>query len=103
MKAGLEREKAAILVVIGALSDGTKTVLSVVPCDAELVGILRDRGMNCPKLVVGDGVLNQLPFVIRGARPQDHKRSGQATELMLRGIPFVRIGASEVAVCRLVS
>ena len=31
VKAGLVREKAAILVVIGALSDGTKTVLSVVP------------------------------------------------------------------------
>ena len=31
VKAGLEREKAAILVAIGALSDGSKTVLSVVP------------------------------------------------------------------------
>ena len=31
VKAGLEREKAAVLVAIGALSDGSKTVLSVVP------------------------------------------------------------------------
>ena len=42
VKAGLEREKAAILVVIGALSDGTKTVLSrrtgLQGIDAELVG-----------------------------------------------------------------
>ena len=59
VKAGLEREKAAILVVIGALSDGTKTVLSVVPgyrestqSWSEALRDLRDRGMNCPKLVV---------------------------------------------------
>ena len=64
VKAGLEREKAAILVVIGALSDGTKTVLSVVPgyrestqSWSEALRDLRDRGMNCPKLVVGDGHL----------------------------------------------
>ena len=31
VKAGLEREKAAILVVMAALSDGSKVVLSVVP------------------------------------------------------------------------
>ena len=31
VRAGLEREKACLLVVIGALSDGTKEVLAVVP------------------------------------------------------------------------
>ena len=31
VKAGLEREKAAVLVAIGALSDGSRTALSVVP------------------------------------------------------------------------
>ena len=39
MKAGLEREKAAILVVIGALSDGTKTVLSVVMHQLQAAGV----------------------------------------------------------------
>ena len=31
VKAGLEREKAAVLVALGALSNGTKTVLSITP------------------------------------------------------------------------
>ena len=64
VKAGFEREKAAVLVVIGALSDGSKTVLSVVPGYREsteswsdVLRDLRDRGMSSPKLVVGDGHL----------------------------------------------
>ena len=31
VKAGLERDKAALLVVIGAMRDGTKEVLAIVP------------------------------------------------------------------------
>jgi len=31
VKAGLEREKAALLMVIGAMADGTKAVLAVTP------------------------------------------------------------------------
>jgi transposase-like protein len=64
VKAGLEKDKAALLVVIGACSDGTKEVLAV-ECghresEASWSGILRDlkaRGMNCPRLVMGDGHL----------------------------------------------
>ena len=70
-KAGLEKEKAALLVVIGGLSDGRKVVLSVVPGHRESAeswvgdaadgtGVLRDlldRGMGSPKLVIGDGHL----------------------------------------------
>ena len=62
VKAGLEREKAAVLVVIAALSDGSKRVLSVDPgCResveswSETLRSLKSRGMNCPRLVVGDG------------------------------------------------
>jgi transposase-like protein len=64
VKAGLEKEKAALLVVIGGLSDGQKVILDVEPGYRESTeswsGVLRDlkgRGMNCPRLVIGDGHL----------------------------------------------
>jgi putative transposase len=64
VKAGLEKEKAALLVIIGGLSDGRKVVLAVEPGYRESTEswswVLRDlkgRGMNCPQLVTGDGHL----------------------------------------------
>lgn len=64
VKAGLEKEKAALLVAVGALRDGRKVVLAVEAGHRESIeswsSILRDlksRGMNAPKLVVGDGHL----------------------------------------------
>jgi len=64
VKAGLEREKAALLVIIGGLSDGSKVVLAVEPGYRESTeswsGVLRDlkeRGMNCPRMITGDGNL----------------------------------------------
>jgi putative transposase len=64
VKAGLEKEKAALLVAIGALRDGSKAVLAVEAGHRESSEswsrILRDlkaRGMNCPRLVMGDGHL----------------------------------------------
>ena len=111
VKAGLEREKAAILVVIGALSDGSKTVLSVVPGYREstqswyeVLRDLRDRGMNCPRLVVGDGHLGiwgALANVYPDAAEQRcwyHKiinvldklpnRQHEQAKLLLRSIPY---------------
>jgi putative transposase len=64
VKAGLEKNKAALLVIIGGLSDGQKVILAVESGYWESTeswsGVLRDlkdRGMNCPGLVVGDGHL----------------------------------------------
>ncbi len=64
VKAGLEKEKAAILVVLAALSDGSKVVVTAVPgyresteSWSEVLRDLRRRGMDCPRLVVGDGHL----------------------------------------------
>jgi len=64
VKAGLEREKAALLVVIGAMSDGRKEVLAVEPGYREskeswavVLRDLRDRGLSAPKLFVADGNL----------------------------------------------
>ena len=64
VKAGLEKEKAALLTVIAGLRDGRKVVLAVASGQRESTegwsAILRDlkaRGMNAPKLVIGDGNL----------------------------------------------
>jgi transposase-like protein len=64
VKAGLEKEKAALLVIIGGLLDGRKVVLAVEPgyresteSWSEVLRDLKKRGMNCPCLVVGDGNL----------------------------------------------
>jgi transposase-like protein len=64
VKAGLEKDKAAILVVLAALRDGQKVILAVESGDRESTeswaAILRDlkrRGLQAPKLVIGDGHL----------------------------------------------
>ena len=64
VKAGMEKEKAALLVVIAGLVDGRKVILAVEPgyrestesWSAEMRD-LKQRGMKCPKLVIGDGNL----------------------------------------------
>jgi putative transposase len=64
VKAGLEKDKSALLVAIGGLSNGQKVVLAVEPGHRESSegwsGVLRDlknRGMNSPRLVAGNGHL----------------------------------------------
>jgi transposase-like protein len=64
VKAGLEKEKAALLVAVGALADGSKVILAVEAGAREsteswsrLLRDLKRRGMNCPRLVIGDGHL----------------------------------------------
>jgi putative transposase len=62
VKAGLEKERAALLVIIGALRDGRKEVLAVVPGYREsteswlsVFRDLRERGLGAPRLAVADG------------------------------------------------
>jgi transposase-like protein len=62
VKAGLEREKAALLVVVGAMRDGRKEVLAIAPGHresteswSEVFRDLRDRGLEPPRLLVADG------------------------------------------------
>ena len=64
VKAGLEKEKAVVLVVIAALSDGRKVVVSVTSgyresseSWSEVLRDLKQRGMGCPRLVIADGHL----------------------------------------------
>ncbi len=116
VKAGLEREKAAILVVMAALSDGSKVVVSAVPgyrestrSWSEVLRDLRDRGLNCPRLVVGDGHLG-IWGALRNVWPQageqrcwNHKilnvldklpkRQRDQGRLLLRNIPYAETRA----------
>ena len=116
VKAGLEREKAAVLVVMGALSDGSKVVVSAVPgyrestrSWSEVLRDLRDRGLNCPRLVAGDGHLG-IWGALRNVWPEageqrcwNHKilnvldklpkRQHDQGRLMLRNIPYAETRA----------
>lgn len=111
VKAGLEKEKAALLVIVAGLRDGRKVVLAVESGyreSAEAWGqLLRDlltRGMRPPHLVVADGhlgiwaALAQVLPQVAEQRCWNHKilnvldtlpkkQQGEARE-MLRKIPY---------------
>jgi len=64
VKAGLEKDKAAVLVILGALRDGSKAVLAVESGEREstarwsaILRSLKKRWMGAPRLVMGDGHL----------------------------------------------
>jgi transposase-like protein len=80
VKAGLEKDKAAMLVVLAGLRDGRKVILAVESGHRESTeswrAVLRDlqrRGLSAPRVVVGDGHLGiwgALPAVFPGAAEQ---------------------------------
>jgi transposase-like protein len=78
VKAGLEKDEAAILVVIAGLRDGRKIVLAVESGYRESTeswtALLRDlqcRGLRVPRLIIGDGHLGiWLAAVFPTAREQ---------------------------------
>ena len=110
VKAGLEREKAAVLMVMAALSDGRKTVVSAVPgyrgsteSWTDVLRNLKHRGLECTGLVVGNGHLG-IWGALRTVYPQaaeqrcwNHKilnvldrlpkRQQEEAKRMLRRIP----------------
>lgn len=117
VKAGLEREKAALLVVLGAVSDGRKVVLAVTPGHrestrswAEVLRDLERRGLRCPRLVIGDGhlgiwgALGQVYPEAAEQRCWNHKllnvldklpKSQQAAgKMLLRQIPYAATRAA---------
>jgi transposase-like protein len=64
VKAGLEKDKAALLVAIAGLADGRKEVIAIEAGAREsetawsfVLRSLRERGLHCPRLVIGDGAL----------------------------------------------
>jgi transposase-like protein len=103
VRAGLEREKAALLVVIGALRDGRKEVLAVVPGYREstdswrsVLRDLRDRGLQVPRLLVADGAAGIWAAVAElwpGAAEQrcwNHKIVNVLTQLPKKVHPAAR-------------
>ena len=114
VKAGLEKEKAALLVAVGVLRDGRKVVLAVEPGHRESTeawsAVLRDlkqRGMRSPRLVIGDGHLGiwgALRNVFPDADEQrcwNHrmvnvldkvpKKEQRQAKLLLTAIPYAQI------------
>ena len=107
VKAGLERDKAALLVVLGAMRDGTKEVLAVrsgyresVESWSEVLRELKARGIEAPKLLMADGnaaiwgAVRQVWPEAGGAtvlEPQDAQCPGPAAEARAAG----RQGAAE--------
>ena len=64
IKAGIEKDKACLLVMVAGLSDGSKIMLAIesgyresIESWARLLRSLGDRGMKPPKAVIGDGAL----------------------------------------------
>jgi len=111
VKAGLEKEKACILVALAGLSDGSKVFVGFQAGYRESTeswaGLLRDlkkRGMNRPRLVIGDGHLG-IWAALRQVWPQaqeqrcwNHrlmnildrlpKKQQEQAKLMLKQIPY---------------
>lgn len=80
VKAGLEKEKAALLVMVAGLSDGRKVVLAVEAGFREsteswssLLRALKQRGLGAPRLVIGDGHLG-LWGALRIVFPQSEEQ-----------------------------
>jgi putative transposase len=76
LKAGLEKEKACLLVAVAGLSDGRKVIVGIAPGYREsteswagLLRSLRGRGMKQPRVVVGDGHLG-IWAAMRGVWPE---------------------------------
>jgi transposase-like protein len=64
LRAGLEEDKMALLCVVGLNEQGDKELLAMLPGYREsteswagVLRDLRDRGLGCPMVVVGDGAL----------------------------------------------
>ena len=77
VKAGLEKEKAVLLVVLAALSDGSKVVVSVTSgyresteSWSEVLRDLKRRGMNAPRLVIADGHLGIWGAFVQRSTPR---------------------------------
>ncbi len=81
MGAGLEKEKTALLCVLGAREDGTKELLAMElgyrESTESWAGVLRDlreRGLSAPLLAMGDGALGLWAALDRVFPTTEHQR-----------------------------
>jgi putative transposase len=107
VKAGLEKDKAALLVALAALSDGRKVVVAVTPgyreSTASWAAVLRDlreRGLRAPRLVIGDGHLG-IWSALRQVYPEaDEQRCWNHKILnVLEKLPTRQQGEAKALVC----
>lgn len=107
VKAGLEKDKAALLVALAALSDGRKILVAVTPGYREsteswatMLRDLRDRGLRPPRLVIGDGHLG-IWSALRQVYPEaDEQRCWNHKILnVLEKLPTRQHGAAKALVC----
>lgn len=110
VKAGLEKEKAALLVLIGALSNGEKIVIAVESGHREsseswgaLLRDLKARGLKAPKLTIADGHLGvwaALASVYPSSAEQrcwNHKMRNVLDVVSLKHQPEVKRKLQEIA------
>ena len=109
VKAGLEKDKAAILVAVGVLADGRKVVLAVQPGHrestaswGELLRDLKARGLPSPCLLIGDGHLG-IWGALREVYPQadeqrcwNHRLVNVLDKVPLKHQPAARKLLSEI-------
>jgi transposase-like protein len=88
VKAGLEKEKAALLVVIGALADGTKEVLAVVPGYRESKeswrAVFKRLGRGGGDLAGGPRAALLEPQARQRARPAAGEAAGDGARAVVR-------------------
>ncbi len=111
LKAGLEREKTAVLVILGVREDGHKELLAMeqgyresTESWAEVLRSLKERGMQqAPLLVVGDGnlglwaALNEVFPQARQQRCWNHKALNIIDKLPKRLQPQARKRLREIS------
>lgn len=110
VKAGLEREKAALLVMVGALSNGATVILAVESGHRESSeswsAVLRDlkaRGLRAPRLTIADGHLGiwaALQHVYPTSREQrcwNHKLRNVLDVVAKKQQPEVKRALQEIA------
>jgi transposase-like protein len=109
VKAGLEKEKAALLVALGALSDGRKVVLAVVPGHresirswSEVLRSLKRRGLCCPRLIIGDGNLG-IWGAMRNVYPEAQEQRCWNHKILnvLDKLPKGQQGVARVMLCQI--
>ena len=110
VKAGLESSKAALLVLIGGLADGSKVVLAVESGQRESTEswamVLRDltaRGLRAPACLVGDGALGLWSAVAQvwpsaaEQRCWNHKLRNVVDAVPLKQQPTVQAAVQRIA------
>lgn len=109
VKAGFEKDKAALLVALAALSDGRKVVLGITAGHREstaswaaVLRDLRERGLRPPHLVIGDGHLG-IWGALRQVYPEAEEQRCWNHKIVnvLDKLPKRQHGAAKALLCQI--